>query len=79
MQPHDLLIFIIGLAAGAGYVHFRPFTERRKTPRKRSRAIPVGTDTARKPGRPRKAPKAPPEPGNPLPMVVKEMDAPGLY
>jgi hypothetical protein len=43
--------------------------ERRTTARKRSRALPTGTATTRKPGRPKKAPSAPaPDSGPTLPM-----------
>jgi len=38
-------------------------------PKKRSRAIPMGTEGTKKPGRPRKAEKPPiPPPGTSLPM-----------
>ena len=68
MQPHDFLIFALGLVLGWCLNHFRPYTEKRRTPRKRSKAIPSGTEATRKAGRPRKAPKMPAATGEPLPI-----------
>ena len=69
MQPHDFLIAAVFLALGWCLNHFRPYTEKRKTPRKRSKAIPSGTEATRKAGRPRSAPKPPVNPGTHLPMA----------
>lgn len=69
MQIHDFVTLLAGMILGALAAHFHPGTIAKK---KRTRAIPRGTaeqDAAKRPGRPRKAPKTPePAPGPSLPM-----------
>ena len=60
-----LVILAAGFAAG-WFAH--ALRERRSTPRKRSRAIPKGTEPKKGPGRPRK-PKEAPEPPPALDMT----------
>jgi hypothetical protein len=52
MQPHDLITAALFFALGWFGNQLR---ERRNNPRKRTRAIPKGTEPKKRPGRPRKA------------------------
>ena len=57
MENHHFIVFATGFALGWLACHL--FTSRRRAedPKKRSRAIPSGTEATRKPRKPKKAPQ----------------------
>lgn len=59
MENHDFIVFACSFALGWMACHLFSRHRRQDDPKKRRRAIPAGTATPRKPGRPKKATKEP--------------------